>query len=427
MSGDLKSWFPTKIMRYSKLFSKTSKSVSHDADSANAKFLVQGGFVHREAAGVYSYLPLGLKVLRNIEQIIREEMEAVGGQEILMSVLHPKENWIKTDRWDAMDVLFKLKGAGDKEYALGPTHEEIVTPLVQDYVFSYKNLPTAVFQIQSKFRNEPRAKSGVLRGREFSMKDLYSFHADQADLDRYYDEVKDAYFKVFRRLGFDPAITYITYASGGAFSKYSHEYQVISDVGEDHVFTCEKCRVAVNREILDDQNTCPECDNADLVEKKGIEVGNIFKLGTKFSDAFKFKYTDESGKLSPVVMGCYGIGPSRIMGALVEVFHDEAGIMWPKSVAPYQVHLVALGDSAAEADKLYEDLQAAGVSVLYDDRDERAGAKFADADLIGLPLRIVISSRTLEKGNVEWKERSLADCEMVSMKEVVDKVKDHYN
>jgi len=417
-------------MRYSKLFSKTSKSVPHDADSANAKFLVQGGFVHQEAAGVYSYLPLGLKVLRNIEQIIREEMEAVGGQEISMSVLHPKQNWVTTDRWDSMDVLFRLKGAGDKEYALGPTHEEIVTPLVQDYVFSYKDLPTAVFQIQTKFRNEPRAKSGVLRGREFSMKDLYSFHASQEDLDRYYDEVKASYFKIFERLGFDPKVTYITYASGGAFSKYSHEYQILSEVGEDHVYVCEKCRVAVNREILDDQNTCPECGNKDLIEKKGIEVGNIFKLGTKFSGAFKFQYVDESGQQQPVIMGCYGIGPSRIMGSLVEIFSDENGILWPKSVTPYQVHLISLGTDEkvlTEAEKLYDDLKKAGISVLFDDRDERAGAKFADADLIGLPLRLVVSSRTLEKDGAEWKERNKADAEEVKLGEVVNKVKKFYS
>ncbi len=417
-------------MRYSKLFSKTSKTVPHDADSANAKFLVQGGFIHQEAAGVYSYLPLGLKVLRNIEQIIREEMEEVGGQEISMSVLHPKQNWVTTDRWDSMDVLFRLKGAGDKEYALGPTHEEIVTPLVRDYVFSYKDLPTAVFQIQTKFRNEPRARSGVLRGREFSMKDLYSFHVSQEDLDRYYDEVKASYFKIFERLGFDPKVTYITYASGGAFSKYSHEYQILSDVGEDHVYACEKCRVAVNREILDDQNTCPECGNKDLTEKKGIEVGNIFKLGTKFSDSFKFKCTDKQGKMQPVIMGCYGIGPSRIMGSLVEIFSDENGIMWPKSVTPYQVHMIGLGNDenvTKEAEKLYNDLKKAGITVLFDDRDERAGAKFKDADLIGIPLRLVVSSRTLEKGGVEWKERDQSDAKEVKLGEVLAKVKEFYS
>jgi prolyl-tRNA synthetase len=404
-------------MRYSKLFSKTTKSVA-EVDSLNAKFLTQGGFIHREMAGVYSYLPLGLKVLRKIEQIIREEIEAVDGQEILMSALTPKDNWVTTGRWDAMDVLFKLKGAGDKDFALGATHEEIVTPLVQSYVFSYKDLPTAVFQIQNKFRNEARAKSGILRGREFSMKDLYSFHRDQSDLDRYYKVVKEAYYRIYKRLGFDPELTYITYASGGAFSKYSHEFQVVSPVGEDHLYCCEKCKVAVNREILDDQKTCPECGNDKLVEKKGIEVGNIFKLGTKFTDAFKFRYADETGKLQPVVMGCYGIGPSRIMGTLVELLSDEKGILWPKSVTPFQVHLLTLGtddQSRLEAEKLYEAMREAGITVLFDDRDERAGAKFNDSDLIGIPLRLVVSSRTLEKQSVEWKDRSAKDAEIVKI------------
>ena len=416
-------------MKYSKLFSKTSKTIPHDADSANAKFLVQGGFIHRETAGVYSYLPMGLKVLRKIEQIIREEIEAIGGQEILMPVLTPKENWVTTDRWDGFDVLFRLKGAGDKEYALGATHEEIVTPLVQHYVFSYKDLPTAVFQIQNKFRNEARAKSGILRGREFGMKDLYSFHATQKDLDQYYEESKKAYSKIFERLGFDPEITYITYASGGAFSKYSHEYQVLSEVGEDHIYTCEKCRVAVNREILDEQNTCPECDNKKLTEKKGIEVGNIFKLGTKFSDSFKFQYADENGKKHPVIMGCYGIGPTRIMGSLVEIFNDEKGILWPKSVTPYQVHMLSLGTDEKvlqDADKLYNALTDNGITVLYDDRDERAGEKFNDADLIGIPLRIVVSSRTLEKGGVEWKERNQSDAKEVKLGDVVKSIKEFY-
>lgn len=416
-------------MRYSKLFSKTTKSVAHDADSANAKYLIQGGFIHQETAGVYSYLPLGLKTLRKIEQIIREEMESVDGQEILMPALSPKENWVKTDRWDSMDVLFRLQGVGNKEYALGATHEEVVTPLVQHYVFSYKDLPTAVFQLQNKFRNEARAKSGILRGREFGMKDLYSFHTNQEDLDAYYDRVKKVYFKVFKRLGFDPSITYITYASGGAFSKYSHEYQVASEVGEDTIYCCEKCKVAVNKEILEDQNTCPECGSKDLVEKKGIEVGNIFKLGTKFSDAFKFNYVDESGKQNPVIMGCYGIGPTRIMGTLVEIFNDGKGILWPKSVTPYQVHLSVLGSdekTLKEADNLYDVLGNAGFTVLYDDRDERAGAKFADADLIGIPLRLVLSSRTMETRTAEWKERNKELVEMVDLNKVVERVEEFY-
>lgn len=417
------------LMKYSQLFTKTSKDVPHDADSINAQFLTRAGYIHQEIAGVYTFLPLGLKVLRNIEDIIREEMEVIGGQELLMPALTPKKVWQKTDRWDNFDALFRFKGMGDKEYALGATHEEIVTPLGRDYTFSYKDLPFAVFQIQNKFRNEPRAKSGLLRGREFSMKDLYSFHANQEDLDKYYEVAKKAYYKIFERVGFDPDITYVTYASGGAFSKFSHEFQAISEVGEDTVYCCEKCKVAINKEILDTQKTCPECDSSDLIEKKGIEIGNIFKLGTKFSDSFDFKYSDEEGKKNAVIMGCYGIGPSRIMGSLVEILSDENGIIWPKSIAPLQVHLASLGNDAEvlkKADELYEALKKDGITVLYDDRDERAGAKFKDADLIGLPLRIVISKRTLENNGVEFKERNKSDAKDVTLDSLVSEIKKYY-
>ena len=418
-------------MRYSTLFSKTSKSVSHDADSANARWLVQGGFVHQEIAGVYTFLPLGLKVLRKIEGVIREAMTEMGGQEILMPALTPKAVWQTTNRWDSFDALFRFEGMGNKEYALGATHEEIVTPLVQDYTFSYKDLPFSVFQIQNKFRNEPRAKSGLLRGREFSMKDLYSFHMNQEDLDAYYEGAKQVYLKIFERLGFDPRITYITYASGGAFSRFSHEFQVLSPVGEDTVYTCEKCRLAVNKEIIEEQSTCPGCGQSALKEARGIEVGNIFKLGTRFSEAFGFKVSDEQGQTRPVLMGCYGIGPSRMMGTLVEIFNDARGILWPKSVAPFQVHLVGLGreqDPALEqAKKLYQQLREAGVDVLYDDRDVGAGVKFADADLIGVPLRLVVSGRTLEAGGVEWKERDQTEARQVPLTEIENKVRLYYS
>ncbi|MBN1258752.1 hypothetical protein JXA05_03270 [Candidatus Peregrinibacteria bacterium] len=416
-------------MKYSQLFTRTSKTVPADADSVNAQLLTRGGFIHQEIAGVYTYLPLGLKVLRKIEQIIREEMEAVGGQEILMPAMTPKEVWQQTKRWDNFDALFRFKGMGEKEYALGATHEEIVTPLCRDYTFSYKDLPFAVFQIQNKFRNEPRAKSGLLRGREFGMKDLYSFHADEKGLDRYYEKVKKAYHRVFERVGFNPDLTYLTYASGGVFSPFSHEYQVVSEVGEDHIFTCEKCRVAVNREILKGNEKCPECGNKNLIEKRGIEIGNIFKLGTRFTDAFDFKYADEKGEKKPVIMGCYGIGPSRIMGTLVEVSHDEDGMIWPKSVTPFHVHLISLGTDKAvldQTEKVYEELNKAGITVLFDDRDERAGVKFKDADLIGIPLRLVISGRTLEKKSAEWKERAEKKAKETPLKGLAEAAKAFY-
>ena len=412
-------------MKYSRLFTKTLKDVPHDADSANAQFLTRAGFIHQEFAGVYSYLPLGLRTLRNIENIIREEIENIGGQEILMSAMTPKKVWKTTGRWDGFDALFKFEGAGNKEYALGATHEEIVTPLVKDYVFSYKDLPFSVFQIQNKFRNEPRAKSGILRGREFSMKDLYSFHTTQESLDEYYLIAKEAYLKIFNRLGFSSDTIYYTYASGGVFSKYSHEFQIISDIGEDTIYCCEKCRTAINKEILEGQSECPECGNPDLIEKRAIEVGNIFKLGTRFSDPFKFTFTDKDGQSKTPLMGCYGIGPSRIMGTLVEVFNDENGMIWPKSVTPYQVYFVdLLGDEKAE--ELYDKLSMAGISVCFDDRDERAGAKFKDADLIGFPLRIVLSKRTLETNSVEWKERNQSETKNVALDDLIDEIKKYY-
>ncbi len=411
-------------MRYSNLFGKTSKSVQADADSANAKLLTQGGFVAKQMAGVYNYLPLGLRVLAKIQNIIREEMNAVGGNEILMPAMTQEASYKQTGR-DKMDVLFHLQGRDEMELVLNPTHEEVVTPLVQKYAFSYRDLPIAVYQIQNKFRNEPRAKSGLLRGREFNMKDMYSFHVSQESLDEYYEKVKQAYFKIYTRLGIGD-ITVLTYASGGVFSKYSHEFQTFAEVGEDTIYFCEKCKVAVNKEIIDDQKgACPECGNKKLQERQAIEVGNIFKLGDKFSKPFGFVFKDNDGKDKTVEMGCYGMGPSRIMGALVEVMHDNKGIKWPKSVAPYQVHLVSLGadeNVKQESEKLYNELSAKGVEVLWDDRDAQAGAKLADADLIGIPTRLVVSKKTLAEDSVELKERNEDEAKMVKLSELMSRI-----
>lgn len=410
-------------MRQSHLFTKTAKDVSKEEVSANAQLLLRAGFVDRLFAGVYTFLPLGLRTLTKIENIIREEMNRVGGQEILLPALHPKENWETTGRWNEVDVLFKLMGSGDKEYALGATHEEIVTPTVQKFVNSYKDLPRAVYQIQTKFRNEARAKSGILRGREFRMKDLYSFHANQADLDQYYDQMTEAYFRVYERCGLR-AKTYLTYASGGAFSKYSHEYQTVTEAGEDLIYVCAKCDIAVNKEILADlKNACPQCQNSDLREEKAIEVGNIFKLGTRFSEPFGFTFADENNQAQPVIMGCYGIGPSRVMGTIVELLHDDKGILWPAEVAPFKFHLVSLAqdaDTVAKANEIYELLTAAGAEVLYDDRpDVRPGEKFADSDLLGLPWRLVISTKSLAAGGVEVKNRTTGDTAIIPLADLL--------
>lgn len=406
-------------MKQSILFTKTLKDAPKDETSLNAKTLIRAGFVDKVGAGIYSFLPLGMRVMAKILKIIREEINSTGGQEILMPALLPKEAWETTGRWENFDALFKLTGSDSREYALGATHEEAVTPLAKKFIFSYRELPFSVYQIQTKFRNEKRAKAGLLRGREFLMKDQYSFHVDQEDLDRFYEEVKAAYYRIYERLGLGE-ITYLTYASGGAFSKYSHEFQTLAEAGEDHIYLCDHCKIAVNREIIEEQNSCPICGNSELREEKAIEVGNIFKLGTRFSNPCNLKYATADGRNEEVVMGCYGIGPSRLLGTIVEVYHDEKGLKWPKEIAPFQVHLLSL-KANQEAEEIYQKLIAQGVEVLYDDRDVSAGEKFADADLIGIPERIVVSAKTLAEDSVEIKNRDSEKIETIKIKDYVQK------
>lgn len=408
-------------MKQSQLFTRTIKELPKDEASFNAQTLIRAGFIDKVAAGVYSFLPLGLRVLNNIREIIREEMEAVGGQEISMTAFASKEMWQATGRFDTMDVLFKLAGSDQKEYVLNPTHEEVVTPLASKFVTSYKDLPFSVFQIQTKFRNEKRAKAGLMRGREFLMKDLYSFHTSQEDLDAYYEKVLVSYTRIFDRVGLG-ALTYMTYASGGTFSKYSHEFQTLTDAGEDIIYTCEKCKMAINKEIIEDQNTCPKCGSADLKTEKAVEVGNIFKLGTKYSEPFDLSYMDASGEKKLVIMGCYGIGLSRVMGTIVEVCHDEKGIIWPETVAPFKIHLISLNQNE-KAEEIYQELKAAGLEVLFDDREKGAGEKFADADLIGCPIRLVLSAKTLENGNIEMKYRKEAESKLIPLADLIKNLK----
>ncbi|OGY46997.1 MAG: hypothetical protein A3J62_00005, partial [Candidatus Buchananbacteria bacterium RIFCSPHIGHO2_02_FULL_38_8] len=396
-------------MLQSKLFGHTQKQPPKDEVSINAKLLSQAGFIDKLTAGVYTYLPLGLRVLNKIKNIVREEMNAIEGQEILMPALHPKEIWQKTTRWTdpGAEVMFQFKGRSDKEYGLGWTHEEVVTPLVKKFISSYKDLPLYLYQIQDKFRNEPRAKSGLLRGIEFSMKDLYSFHRDEKDLEDYYQRALEAYQKVFKRCGLD---SIVTEASGGSFSKYSHEFQVLTKNGEDTIFYCGKCFYAQNKEIAEykEEDKCPKC-GGEFRAGKSIEVGNIFQLKTKYSEPFKLEYVDENSQIKPVIMGCYGIGPSRVMGSVVEVYHDDRGIIWPENVAPFQVHLLQIGESSAvvkNTQKVYDKLLKEGFEVLFDDRKVSAGEKFADADLLGIPYRIVVSEKTKDK--IEIKKRSQA-------------------
>ena len=410
-------------MRLSLLFTKTRKQVPADEESRNAQLLIQAGFIHKEMAGVYSYLPLGLKVLNNVADIIRQEMNSVGGQEILMTALQVKERYEATNRWDdkVVDDWFKTKLANGTEVGLGFSHEENLSPIVKEYLNSYRDLPLAIYQIQTKFRNELRSKSGIMRGREFLMKDMYSYSLDQKQHDEYYEKVKQAYHKIFERLGIGDK-TFLTFASGGSFAKYSHEFQTLTDAGEDTIYLDRSKKVAINKEVYNDEVIADLGVNKDdLEELRGIEVGNIFSLGTKFSEPFSVTVDDDAGKTITTIMGCYGIGVSRVMGAIVELLADDKGIVWPESVAPARVYIARLGDDKAvvsAADELYEALEKQGIGALYDDRDVRPGEKFADADLMGIPHRIVISNKTVDAQKIEYKQRSATESKLISKEEL---------
>ena len=413
-------------MRQSKLFTKTRKEAPKDEVAKNAQLLIRGGFIHKEMAGAYSYLPLGLRVFKNIENIIREEMNAIGGQEIALTALQSPTLWKKSGRWadDAIDVWFKTTLKDGGELGLGTTHEEPLTALMMEYVQSYKDLPRYVYQFQTKFRNELRAKSGVLRCREFVMKDLYSFNKDEKEFRVFYEKCAEAYKRVFERVGIGDR-TFRTFASGGSFSKYSDEFQTLCEAGEDIVYVNRAKHIAVNREVCTDEVLADlGLKKEELEEKRAIEVGNIFPLGTRFSDALGLTYKDEKGKEKPVVMGCYGIGPGRLMGTVVEVLSDEKGIVWPKEVAPFPVHMISISggnnDVVSEADRLHELLKENGIEALYDDRDIRAGEKFADADLIGIPTRIVISEKTMSEGGVEMSSRQNGGTTLVPESSIVE-------
>lgn len=412
-------------MRISQIFTKTRKDAPADEEARNAQLLIQAGFIHKEMAGVYAYMPLGKRVLDNIANIVREEMNALGAQELQMTVLQPKELWEKTDRWDdtKVDNWFKTKLANGTELGVGLTHEEPIVDALKDYISSYKDLPLFVYQIQSKFRNELRAKSGLMRGREFIMKDMYSFARSQAEHSQLYEQAAQAYTRVFERLGLGD-FTFRTYADGGYFTdKFSDEYQTISPVGEDTVYVDKAKKVAINEEIYTDDNLAKlKLHKDQLTKERGVEVANIFPLESKYTDALDLYYTDETGNQQSIIMGCYGIGISRLMGIIAEHFADDRGLVWPANIAPAQVYLARLGEDESvvkAADQLYKDLQTAGIEVLYDDRDVRAGEKFADADLIGLPYRLVASAKTLEASKVELKPRTDKDFTLVPLNEVI--------
>ncbi len=428
-------------MLQSQLFTKTKKEAPKEAETISHKYLARGEFIEQSFSGVYRFLPLGLKVLKKIEEIIREEMVALGAQELYLPVLQNKNLWLETNRWATIDPpLFKLKDRHQKETALGSTHEEEITDIVRQRATSYQDLPLYLFQIQDKFRNEMRATGGLLRTREFLMKDLYSFHISEKDLIKFYEEVKKSYFKIFKKCGLNPIC--VEASSGTIGGKRSHEFMVLSESGEDRILICKKCGFAANIEKIGNRNQCPKCKRR-LEKRNSIEIGHIFDLGTKYSKIMGANFRGRDGKASPIVMGCYGIGLPRVMATIVEVHHDQDGIIWPKTVAPFQIHLIQIPSPAESrakvkkrtsfsspentekvkkvAEKLYQDLQKQGIEVLYDDREEKsAGEKFADCDLIGIPHRIVISEKTLKKDCVEIKKRGEKKTRLVKIKQILN-------
>jgi len=413
-------------MKQSQLFTKTKKESPADEVALNAELLIKAGFINKEMAGVYSYLPLGLRVIKKIENIIREEMNAINGQEVVMTALQEKETWEPTDQWDDknVDVWFKTKLKNNTELGLAVTHEAAMTKLMVPFLQSYRDLPKYVFQFQTKFRNETRAKSGIMRCREFIMKDLYSFCKDEAEHNEFYEKAKEAYKNIFKRVGLGH-LTYVTFASGGMFSEFSHEFQTITSTGEDTIYVDENKGIAINKEVYTDEVIEKLGLSKDsLVENKAVEVGNIFTLGTRFSDALGLKYKTEEGEEKSVFMGSYGIGPGRLMGTCVEILSDDKGIIWPESIAPFKAHLLVLGEDENvrnSALDLYSELLKKGIEVLFDDRhDISAGEKFADADLIGIPYRIVVSKRSLADGGYEIKKRTEANGKIVGKDELMN-------
>lgn len=409
-------------MKISKIFTKTIRNIDQQEKSLNAQLLIRGGFIDKLTSGVYTFLPLGFRTLKKIENIIREEMNKIEGQEILMPSLQPKVIWDQTGRWEVKE-MFKTKNQLGKNFGLGWTHEEVITPLVKKFVHSYNDLPLYIYQIQNKFRDELRTKSGILRTREFLMKDLYSFHLDEKDLDDYYEKVKASYFKIFQRVGIGK-YTYLTLASGGTFSRYSHEFQTITPAGEDIIFICSQCRLAINKEIKKEHNCCPHCGNKNFKKEKSIEVGNIFKLKERYSKAFNFFVLDKNNHKKIVLMGCYGIGVGRLMGTIVEIYHDSEGIIWPQSVAPFLFHIIDLDKQKDETEKIYNLLKKYyKEEVLWDDREESPGIKLKDADLIGNPIRIIVSKKTLSRRSVELKKRSENKSSLIKIDELIKKLK----
>lgn len=411
-------------MKVSQLFTKTRKQAPAGEEAKNAQLLIRAGFVYKVMAGVYAYTPLGLAVLENIKQIIREEMNGIEGQELIMTNLQSPDTWQKTGRWseETVDVWFKTKLQDGNELGLAWSHEEAILEMMSGYVNSYKDLPISVYQFQTKLRNELRSKSGIMRGREFVMKDMYSLHATEEDMDIYYEKVIEAYKRVYARLGLGED-TYVTFASGGAFTKFSHEFQTVCDAGEDVLYINKEKNIAVNEEVLDDASQEIGVSKNELTPTKSAEVGNIFKFGAEKSTQMDVTYTDVDGQVKPIYLASYGIGVTRVMGVLAEKFSDDNGLVWPEAVTPYQVYLVQIGDVDGKTQKLYQTLLDQGMSVLWDDRDERPGTKFADADLMGMPYRVVVSPKLIEQNKFEYKHRTEKESQLLTLEQLLAKLR----
>lgn len=410
-------------MKASQLFTKTRKEAPADEQAKNAQLLIRAGFVYKEMAGVYAYLPLGLRVVEKIKQIVREEMNTIRSNELIMTGLQRKEIWEKTGRWsdDTVDIWFKTKLQDNTELGLGWSHEEPIVEMLKSYVSSYKDLPISLYQFQTKMRNELRAKSGIMRGREFVMKDMYSFHATANDLNAYYNEAIEAYKRVYSRLGIGKD-TYVTFASGGAFTKFSHEFQTICEAGEDVIYLHREKNIAVNEEVLNEAIAELGLNRNELEKVKTAESGNIFNFGTQKTDEMGLYFTDANGTKQSLHIGSYGIGITRAMGLIVEKFADNKGLVWPAAVAPFQVCLIQIGDVYEQAQRLYDLLQQTGIEVLWDDRAERPGTKFADADLMGMPHRVVISEKTDQQGKIEYKSRIGNETMLLTTDQLIDKM-----
>jgi prolyl-tRNA synthetase len=412
-------------MKITQLFTKTLKDAPSDEVAKNAQLLIRAGFIYKVMAGVYAYTPLGLRVVENIKQIVREEMNAIGGQELIMTNLQPKEVWEATSRWDddVVDIWFKTQLKDGTDVGLAWSHEEAIMTMMKQYIKSYKDLPAYVYQFQTKLRNELRAKSGIMRGREFVMKDMYSLSTDAEQHETFYQATIEAYKRIYDRLGLGED-TYITFASGGAFTKFSHEFQTLCEAGEDIIYVNREKGIAVNEEVLnEDTLSTLGVSRDELQPMKSAEVGNIFNFGTEKSEQMDVTYTNETGEQVPVFLGSYGVGITRVMGVIVEKFADDKGLVWPEAVAPFKVYLVSIGDGAVDmAGGIYDQLTQAGIEVLYDDRDERPGAKFADAELLGIPYRLTVSERLLEGGKFELTPRSGGDTELLTPDELLAKL-----